>query len=185
MLVLQQMENSQIVAEFFAGIGLVRLGLEEAGWHVAYANDIDPMKERSYNHHFGDEGHFSLADIHKVASEEIPDVQLATASFPCTDLSLAGRRQGLAGEQSSAFWGFIKVIKAMKARRPAMILLENVEGFLTSHKGQDFEQALLALNALGYSVDAFVIDARHFVPQSRRRLFIVGTRGARRTQSNI
>lgn len=162
-------------AEFFAGIGLMRLGLERAGWQIAFANDIDPTKEGIYQNHFKDsENHFHLGDIHQLKGSQIPNVSLATASFPCTDLSLAGRREGLSGSQSSAFWGFVNVLEDMEGRRPPIVLLENVEGFLTSHNGQDFKEALLALNGLGYSVDAFIIDAVRFVPQSRVRLFVVG-----------
>lgn len=167
--------HPKAVAEFFAGIGLIRLGLERAGWQIAFANDIDPTKEGIYQNHFKDPvNHFHLGDIHQLKGGQIPNVSLATASFPCTDLSLAGRREGLAGSQSSAFWGFIDVLEDMGERRPPIVLLENVEGFLTSHNGQDFKEALLALNGLGYSVDAFIIDAVRFVPQSRVRLFVVG-----------
>lgn len=165
----------KVFAEFFAGIGLMRLGLEKAGWQIAFANDIDPTKERIYRKHFKDsENHFHLGDIHQLKGSQIPNVSLATASFPCTDLSLAGRREGLSGSQSSAFWGFINVLKDMGERRPPIVLLENVEGFLTSHNGNDFKDALLALNELGYSIDTFIIDAVRFVPQSRVRLFVVG-----------
>jgi DNA (cytosine-5)-methyltransferase 1 len=66
----------------------------------------------------------------------------------------------------------------MGARRPPLILLENVTGFLSSNEGADFREALLAVNRLGYSVDAFIIDASRFVPQSRQRLFVVGQRTA-------
>ncbi len=163
-------------AEFFAGIGLMRIGLEQAGWNIQYANDIDPLKQKIYNNHFQDkENHFLLGDIHDISGKDIPSVTLATASFPCTDLSLAGRREGLSGSQSSAFWGFIKILREMENRRPPLVLLENVEGFLTSHQGEDFREALTALNELGYAVDAIVIDAARFVPQSRVRLFIIGT----------
>lgn len=168
-------EYPKTFAEFFAGIGLMRMGLERAGWQIEFANDIDPMKERLYNAHFQDEfPHFMLGDIHQIEEERIPTVTLATASFPCTDLSLAGKREGLSGEQSSAFWGFIRVLEGMGDRRPPIVLLENVTGFLTSHKGKDFEEALKALNSLGYRVDSFIIDAVRFVPQSRVRLFIIG-----------
>lgn len=162
-------------AEFFAGIGLMRIGLENAGWKIRFANDIDPVKAKIYNGHFQDEhDHFLLGDIHELKGGNIPTVTLATASFPCTDLSLAGKREGLAGRHSSAFWGFVDALESMGERRPPMVLLENVEGFLTSHGGQDFKEALTALNGLGYAVDAFIIDASHFVPQSRVRLFVVG-----------
>lgn len=162
-------------AEFFAGIGLMRMGLERSGWKIKFANDIDPKKEKLYQNHFQDEeNHFLLDDIHNISGDDIPEISLATASFPCTDLSLAGRREGLKGSQSSAFWGFVKILEEMKERRPPLVLLENVEGFLTSHKGKDFKEALLALNQLNYSVDAFIINASQFVPQSRVRLFIIG-----------
>ncbi|MEI8341370.1 MAG: DNA (cytosine-5-)-methyltransferase [Verrucomicrobiota bacterium] len=161
-------------AEFFAGIGLMRIGLERAGWKIAFANDIDEDKWQMYRDHFGNTGEFILDDVHRLDSATVPTVALATASFPCNDLSLAGARAGLAGDQSSAFWGFIEVLKKMGEKRPPLVLLENVTGFLTSHNGNDFRDALLALNRLGYAVDALIIDAARFVPQSRQRLFVVG-----------
>ncbi len=168
--------QDKTVAEFFAGIGLMRIGLENAGWRIAFANDIDHDKWQMYRDHFGDTGKFIVEDIHNLKSSQVPTVSLATASFPCNDLSLAGARHGLAGAQSSAFWGFIKILKTMKRERrlPPLVLLENVTGFLSSHDGRDFEDALIALIDLGYAVDAFVIDAARFVPQSRQRLFVIG-----------
>jgi len=166
------------VAEFFAGIGLMRLGLERAGWETVWANDIDQDKLEIYRAQFPDAAeHFVLGDVHKIDSEHFPDVTLATASFPCNDLSLAGARKGLAGTHSSAFWGFIKVLEEVGERRPPVVLLENVPGFLTSNNGNDFREACVALNRLGYALDALMIDASHFVPQSRQRLFIIGTKG--------
>jgi len=163
-------------AEFFAGIGLMRMGLELSGWAHAFANDIDPDKEEMYRDHFRDtNGCFAPGDVHKLDWRSVPDVTLATASFPCNDLSLAGSRTGLAGKQSSAYWGFLKVIEIMGNRRPPLVLLENVPGFLSSHGGKDFSEALQALNRLGYLVDAFMIDAARFVPQSRVRLFVIGS----------
>jgi len=168
--------SGKTVAEFFAGIGLMRMGLERAGWEVTFANDIDADKCRMYRDHFGEAKEFVLGDVHELDAADIPDVALATASFPCNDLSLAGARRGLAGEHSSAFWGFIEALTKMGRRRPPMVLLENVTGFLTSNDGNDFKDALLALNQLGYAVDALIVDASRFVPQSRQRLFVVGMR---------
>jgi DNA (cytosine-5)-methyltransferase 1 len=168
------------VAEFFAGIGLMRMGLEQAGWKTVWANDIDSDKEEIYRHNFcADDGHFVLGDVHDVDGNGLPDIELATASFPCNDLSLAGSRHGLAGTQSSAFWGFIDVLKGMGKRRPPLVLLENVPGFLTSHNGDDLCDAISALNELGYAADLFLIDAARFVPQSRQRLFVVGSKASR------
>jgi DNA (cytosine-5)-methyltransferase 1 len=172
------------VAEFFAGIGLMRIGLENAGWRVVFANDIEEHKWEMYRDHFGDTGEFAVRDIHVLPSSAVPGVALATASFPCNDLSLAGARRGLAGAQSSAFWGFVKVLKALKreGRVPPLVLLENVTGFLTSHAGRDLEGALRALNELNYAVDAFIIDAARFVPQSRKRLFVIGVQTRARSK---
>jgi DNA (cytosine-5)-methyltransferase 1 len=168
--------QKKVFAEFFAGIGLMRMGLEQAGWRVAFANDIDQDKLQMYRGHFGAEDNFLLGDVHAIEPAQVPTVALATASFPCNDLSLAGAREGLAGEHSSAFWGFINVLIRMDDRRPPLVMLENVPGFLTSHGGADFRDALKALNRLGYAVDALLINASHFVPQSRLRLFVIGSR---------
>lgn len=163
------------VAEFFAGIGLMRLAFERQGWTVVFANDIEPKKQAMYQAHFGAaHGEFAPGDIHALSADRVPDVAIATASFPCNDLSLAGARRGLAGSQSSAFWGFASVLRKMGKRKPPMVLLENVPGLLSSNGGQDFEAVLLALNKLGYTVDVLTVDAIHFVPQSRARLFVIG-----------
>ncbi len=162
-------------AEFFAGIGLVRAGLERQAWSISLANDIDPIKYQMYKGHFTDaEKHFVLKDIHDLDVATLPPVTLATASFPCKDLSVAGSREGLNGTSSSAFWGFIQVLERWEQNRPPLVMLENVVGFLTANNGRDFEQALVALNNLGYSVDTFIVDAVNFVPQSRERLFVIG-----------
>lgn len=173
------MSAEKTVAEFFAGIGLMRMGLEQAGWKVIWANDIDREKMEMYRGHYSsDAAHFCLGDVHALLPKDIPSVGLATASFPCNDLSLAGGRKGLAGRHSGAFWGFVRAIEGMGERKPPLVLLENVAGFLTSHRGEDFRDACIALNRLGYAVDAFMIDAALFVPQSRVRLFVVGKREA-------
>jgi DNA (cytosine-5)-methyltransferase 1 len=163
-------------AEFFAGIGLVRLALQASGWRAVFANDIDAQKREMYQQNFTADppGHYVLADIHSLRGEHVSTVSLATASFPCTDLSLAGRRLGLEGQQSGTLWPFLRIVGEMGRRKPPLILLENVPGLLSSHGGRDLKRALLRLNELGYECDAFMMDAAWFVPQSRLRLFIVG-----------
>ncbi len=164
------------VAEFFAGIGLVRLGVEQAGFRVVWANDVSAVKRHLYAGQFGGDD-FVLRDVRKVSGEEVPTVSLATASFPCIDLSLAGNRGGLRqGPHSSTFWEFVRILDEQGSRRPPAVLVENVTGFLNSHGGEDLRIAVEALNRLGYVVDILTIDARHFVPQSRPRLFLVGAR---------
>lgn len=168
-------------AEFFAGIGLMRLGLEASGVKTVWANDIEPDKRDLYVGNFGDE-EFVLDDVRDVRGRELPLVDLATASFPCTDLSLAGNRRGLGaaaaprGQEggSSMFWEFARILDEMGDRRPSAVLLENVLGFASSHGGRDLLEAVIELNRLGYSCDLMEVDARHFIPQSRPRMFIVG-----------
>ena len=175
----RQAKNSEgkTFCEFFAGIGLVREGLEPSGWQCIYANDISPKKQEAYEARFGKSDHFHLGDIWKTEEviERIPGRPLLmTASFPCIDLSLAGHYRGLGGDHSSTFFGFGKVLEALKDRRPPLVMLENVTGFLSSRKGQDFATAARRLADLGYWLDAFVLDACHFTPQSRPRVFVIG-----------
>ncbi|MFG3342374.1 DNA cytosine methyltransferase [Glycomyces sp. NPDC048151] len=163
------------VAEFFAGIGLARLGLESAGFRVTWANDIEQAKQEMYVSQFGEsaKAEYRLEDIAEVKGSELPErLSLAWASFPCTDLSLAGKRSGLAGKHSGTFWQLTRILKELDTR-PAVVALENVNGFATSHKGEDLKVAISTLNQLDYSVDVMTIDARRFVPQSRPRLFVV------------
>jgi DNA (cytosine-5)-methyltransferase 1 len=169
------------VVEFFAGIGLVRLAAQRQGMQVVFANDIDPKKEEIYAANFGAD-HFHLGDIHALAPGEVPQAELYTASFPCNDLSVAGGMAGLDGEHSGAFWGVIRILKAKQesGEAPPVVLLENVPGFLTSRGGEDLRIALLALNELGYGVDVVRVDAAHFSPQSRARVFVVAEQGAPR-----
>jgi DNA (cytosine-5)-methyltransferase 1 len=171
------------VAEFFAGIGLVRMGLEAHGLKVVWANDIDVNKHTLYVANF-DASDFRLDDIRNVRGWELPDIDLATASFPCTDLSLAGNRAGLHGIQSSMFWEFARVLDEVE-NLPSTILIENVPSFASSHAGQDLRSAISKLNRLGYWCDLLVINARHFVPQSRARLFIVGSVKQLGNSSNV
>lgn len=164
-------------AEFFAGIGLVRLGLECAGFDVVWANDIEPTKHAMYAANFDTAaGHeFVLGDVAEVKAGDLPDkLGLAWASFPCTDLSLAGWRRGLDGSRSATFWHFARVLDDLGELRPPVVALENVVGLATSHGGADLTAAVRALNELGYSVDILTLDARRFVPQSRPRLFLIG-----------
>lgn len=170
--------NQLRFAEFFAGIGLVRKGLEQEGsWQCAFANDIDRVKGEIYAKNFGND-HLLIDDIANLHASNIPDVTLVTASFPCQDLSQAGLRRGLAGDRSGSFFEFIRILNefATERRLPQAVLIENVVGLLNSGNGKDIREVLLSLNQLGYSCDVLVINAVYFIPQSRPRVFIIGLR---------
>jgi DNA (cytosine-5)-methyltransferase 1 len=168
-------------AEFFAGIGMSRRGLLRAGVDVVWSNDIAPAKHAMFERNFdkADNHTFVTKDLREVSADHLPaDLDLAWASFPCTDLSVAGGRAGLhRGTASSTFWHFVKVLSRMGPERPPLIAIENVNAFAKSHDGRDISSAIKAFNGLGYVVDVVSIDARHFVPQSRPRLFLIGTSG--------
>ena len=159
--------------EFFAGGGMVRAGLGGA-WRCLIANDLCEKKARSYIENWGGEG-FVAGDIHTLSIADVPGrADLAWGSFPCQDLSLAGAGAGLDGQRSGAFWGLWSIIRRLnkERRKPSMIMLENVYGILTSRDGKDVDAIAQALAEAGYVFGAIVIDAIHFVPQSRPRVFI-------------
>jgi DNA (cytosine-5)-methyltransferase 1 len=164
--------------EFFAGGGMARLGLGE-GWRCLFANDFDEGKRAAYGANFGLEHHRS-GDIHALTIADLPreTADLAWASSPCQDLSLAGARGGLGAARSGAFFGFWRLIEALDnaGRAPRAIVVENVTGLLTSYGGADFAAVVERLAARGYFVSAMVLNAADFAPQSRPRLFIIGAR---------
>jgi DNA (cytosine-5)-methyltransferase 1 len=151
------------------------MALEQNGWDVVFANDIDPKKFEIYQQNFDAEP-YVLGDIRCLKPSMIPAVDLATASFPCIDLSLAGNRAGLKGTHSSTYWEFFRLLKELGSKRPDFVLLENVLGLLTSHAGADLREIVKSLNELGYVCDLLAVDAAWFTPQSRPRLFVVGSR---------
>lgn len=160
--------------EFFSGIGMARNGMQDAGVSTIWANDVDETKCALYRAQWGSQD-LHCADVFDIKPEDVPSADIAWASSPCTDLSLAGKRDGLVdGAESSAFFGFVDVLKGMGDRMPSAIVLENVCGLASSHDGRDFRQVIEEFNELGYSCDAFELNARRWLPQSRPRLFVVG-----------
>jgi DNA (cytosine-5)-methyltransferase 1 len=174
-------EHQRTFYEFFAGGGMARLGLGE-GWRCLLANDLDPSKARAYRENWGGD-ELLIEDVRKLSSRDLPGApDLVWASFPCQDLSLAGKYAGIGAEggerqtRSGAFWPFWKLVSTLAAenRKPTLVVLENVYGVLTSRRGADFAAIGSALASAGYRFGALVLDAKLFVPQSRPRVFIVG-----------
>lgn len=156
--------------EFFAGAGLVRAGLEP-DWRCLWANDIDTSKQRIYEANFG-KGDFHPGDVADVKPGELPAADMAWASFPCQDLSLASWQRGMSAERSGTFWPFWSLMRDRfdAGKRLPIIVLENVTGLLY---GDNFTGLCDALAALNMRFGAMVLDARWFLPQSRARVFIV------------
>jgi DNA (cytosine-5)-methyltransferase 1 len=173
-------DSSAPFYEFFCGAGMARLGLAPA-FACAFANDVSEHKAKTYAAAHGAD-HLRVADVWSLEASDLPGrAALAWASSPCQDLSAAGKRAGLAGARSGAFWGFWRLIQALEAERraPPVIVLENVTGLFTSHGGADFNAIVEAIAGLGYAVGAVELDAAWFLPQSRPRAFIVAARAAR------
>ena len=145
-------------AEFFAGMGLMRAGLERVGITTVFANDIDRTKAALYRSNWGDDA-LVVDDIRNLTGGDIPDTEVATASFPCVDMSLAGNLAGLDGEQSGLITEFCRILAEMGERRPAAVIVENVPGFLTVNDGRDFAQVDEMLTTLGYDTASVVVNA--------------------------
>lgn len=163
--------------EFFAGGGMARAGLGE-GWSCLFANDIDGKKGAAYMANWG-ANELVVRDVATLSTSALPGkAELVWASFPCQDLSLAGSGAGLSGERSGTFWPFWRLVTELDVedRAPELVVLENVCGALSSHDGKDFAAIGSALAEADYRFGALVIDAIHFVPQSRPRLFIVAVK---------
>lgn len=160
-------------ASFFAGIGGFDLGFEKSGMETVWQCEkkefcLDILEK-----------HWPLVerrtDIQEVEANDIPDAEVWAGGFPCQDVSLArmGPRRGLRGSQSSLFFDFARLIDT---RRPQIVVLENVAALLSSHEGRDFALILRTLADIGYGLAWRVLDSRYFgVPQSRQRVFIVGS----------
>ena len=121
-----------------------------------------------------------MSDIRELSGHDVPQVELAVASFPCTDVSVAGARAGLGGRHSSLVNEFLRIVEEMRSRKPQVVVLENVLGFSTSNGGNDLLATVENLNSLGYVCDIIVLDAARFVPQSRPRIFIIAWIGKTR-----
>lgn len=156
--------------DFFAGSGLVTQGAKHACLPV-WSNDICPKKAAIYTANHGDD-HFHLGSIEHVHGAKIPEGDIVWASFPCQDLSLAGKMGGLAASRSGLFWQWLRVLDEMPVK-PTVIALENVVGLLSANGGEDFRLLYQALRERSYKVGPMLLDARHWVPQSRPRIFVV------------
>ena len=164
------------LASFFSGIGGFDLGFQNAGVEAAYQCEVDGFCNSLLDRHWPQVER--VGDIREVDNgNEVPEAEVWCAGFPCQDVSLARARQraGLNGRHTSLFYEFARLLGDAL---PHIVILENVPGLLSSHDGRDFGIILSILDELGYGVAWRVLDSRFFgVPQSRRRLYLVGYRG--------
>jgi len=162
----------------FAGVGGFDLAMQRQGVKVVASVEIDKKCNEVLAQHFPDATQFT--DVSTVKGEDLinagftPSTGIIAGGFPCQDLSVAGKRAGLAGARSGLFWEAARIVEEAQSE---YFILENVPGLLSSNKGADFGVVIGTMADLGYSVGWRVLDAQHFgVPQRRRRVFIVGRR---------
>jgi len=157
----------------FSGIGGGDKGLEDAGMTCVLQVEIDPNAMLVLNHHWPNVK--KERDVCNVSKKTTGYADLIIGGFPCQDLSVAGKREGLAGERSGLWFEFRRIVEDI---RPEWVVVENVPGLLSSNRGRDFAIILSGLVKLGYGVAWRVLDAQYFgVAQRRRRVFVVGHLG--------
>jgi DNA (cytosine-5)-methyltransferase 1 len=173
--------------DLFAGIGGTRLGFQQAGGKCVFTSEYDRFCVQTYRANFRPE-HEVAGDIRtltvsdeKIAAQ-IPDHDILVAGFPCQPFSIAGvskknalgRAHGFECETQGTL--FFDICKILQVKRPVAFLLENVRNLRSHDGGKTFDIIMRSLRELGYHVDARVIDAQHWVPQHRERVYIVGFR---------
>ena len=166
--------------DLFSGIGGFRRGLElSEGYRCVWSNDWNKYANQIYTSRFGEEGHHS-GDIRKVRASSIPDHDLLCAGFPCQAFSVAGKRRGFEDTRGTLFF---EIARITRAKRPTLLLLENVKGLLSHNEGQTYATILEVLGDLGYWAEWQVLNSKWFgVPQNRERVFIIGHLRGRSTR---
>jgi site-specific DNA-cytosine methylase len=161
-------------SELFAGVGGFAVGLDALGGRCVFACEIEGQARGCYEANFG----CPLArDVRGVKGADVPEHELLTAGFPCQPFSREGTQPGLEHRLGLLF---AEIVRLLVASRPAMFLLENVPGLLSAQGGAAMEAVLAALTGAGYDVRWRVVDAAALLPQTRRRVWLAGFRGAGR-----
>jgi len=163
--------------DLFAGIGGIRLAYQNLGGKCVFTSEWNKYSKITYESNFGK---VPFGDITQIQEKEIPDHDLLLAGFPCQPFSIAGvskknalgRKHGFLDETQGTL--FFDIARILEHKRPATFMLENVKNLLSHDKGKTFKVIENTLKALNYSVYHKVIDGKHFVPQHRERIIIVG-----------
>lgn len=158
-------------ADFFSGIGAIRIGFEKAGMKCVFSNEIDKNAIITYETNF--KGKVCDKSIEKLDSNEIPNFDVMIAGFPCQSFSIAGQKKGFADDRGNLFFS---VVRILHEKLPKAFLLENVKNLKTHDKGKTFATIISELEGIGYTVKYDVLNScKHGnIPQNRERIFIVG-----------
>lgn len=168
--------------DFFAGIGGIRLGLEQAGHKCVGFCEWDKYARTAYKAMYNTEakGEWESHDVRTVRPYDVPDADLWSFGFPCQDISVAGKQKGLQeGERSGLFYEIMRLLAGRKKEdRPKWLLIENVKNLLSIGNGFDFARLLCEVGGYGYSLQWDTLNSKDYgVPQNRERVFIIGYLG--------
>ena len=155
--------------DLFAGIGGIRLAMQEAGGTCVFSSEWDKQAQNTYEDNFGERPH---GDITKIQAKDIPEHDLLAAGFPCQSFSIIGERKGFADTRGTLFFDIERILRE---NRPYAILLENVKNLVSHDQGRTFRTIIFKLEELGYHVYWKVLNGLNFgIPQKRERIVIVG-----------
>ena len=158
--------------DLFAGIGGFRLALQNVGGKCIFTSEWDTSAQKTYRENFGE---IPFGDITKdYIKNYIPqEFDILCAGFPCQAFSIAGKRGGFEDTRGTLFFDIEQIVEK---HRPKVVFLENVKNLVSHDKGKTFKVITKTLQDLGYSIYCKVLDGKHFVPQHRERIIIVGFR---------
>ena len=158
------------VGSLFSGIGGIDLGFEQAGFEIAWANDMDPSACKTYRHNFPNT-RLIEGDVREVDPRTLPDIDVLVAGFPCQPFSIMGYKRGFKDPRGNLFF---EISRFIDIKRPRVVFLENVRNLMEHDNGKTFLVIYNTLAQFGYSVKYKVINATDVnVPQNRARIFIV------------
>lgn len=157
--------------DLFAGIGGFRIAFEKTGYECVYSCEINSRCQEVYFNNFSEQ---PASDITEIDINLIPDFEVLTAGFPCQPFSICGKRKGFQDTRGTLFF---RVCEIIQAKKPSVIVLENVKYLMHHDKGKTLEVILYSLKDLGYEVNYQLLNSKDFgVPQNRERVIIVATK---------
>lgn len=165
--------------DLFAGIGGIRLAYQNLGGKCVFSSEWNNFAKKTYEANFGE---VPFGDITQISEENIPDHDILLAGFPCQPFSIAGvskknalgRSHGFLDETQGTL--FFDIARILKHKKPKAFMLENVKNLVSHDKGNTFKVIKNTLIELGYSIHYQVLNSKHFVPQNRERILIIGFR---------
>lgn len=164
-----------LTADFFAGIGGIRIGLEDAGFETAFSNDFDPFCKITYDLNFKS-SKLIVEDVFKVDEKKLPKFEVFAGGFPCQPFSIAGYRKGFKDKGRGDI--FFKIARIIEQIKPQVVFLENVKNLKSHDNGRTYRIIEKTLKKLGYHIKSEVLNTMLYggIPQNRERIYIVGFR---------